>query len=145
MGLWQQLTGSGSSVITSYPIPGTYPVTLFTSGICPPDSTTQIITILPPTPTEDSPAACGDGIDNDGDGQIDCADSDCACDEDNDGTIASEDPDDNNPCVPDNTVSQCQPTSNPQLFEDFPFLETCLLYTSPSPRDATLSRMPSSA
>ena len=32
----------------------------------------------------------------------------------------------------------------------FPYLEssgikTCLLYTSPSPRDATLSRMPSSA
>ena len=27
--------------------------------------------------------------------------------------------------------------------EDFPY--TCLLYTSPSPRDATLSRMPSSA
>ena len=25
------------------------------------------------------------------------------------------------------------------------FLDTCLLYTSPSPRDATLSRMPSSA
>ena len=25
------------------------------------------------------------------------------------------------------------------------FLSTCLLYTSPSPRDATLSRMPSSA
>ena len=25
------------------------------------------------------------------------------------------------------------------------FLPTCLLYTSPSPRDATLSRMPSSA
>ena len=25
------------------------------------------------------------------------------------------------------------------------YLETCLLYTSPSPRDATLSRMPSSA
>ena len=25
------------------------------------------------------------------------------------------------------------------------FQETCLLYTSPSPRDATLSRMPSSA
>ena len=25
------------------------------------------------------------------------------------------------------------------------FLKTCLLYTSPSPRDATLSRMPSSA
>ena len=26
-----------------------------------------------------------------------------------------------------------------------PYLRTCLLYTSPSPRDATLSRMPSSA
>ena len=25
------------------------------------------------------------------------------------------------------------------------FIESCLLYTSPSPRDATLSRMPSSA
>ena len=32
------------------------------------------------------------------------------------------------------------------LFENFlPDLNTCLLYTSPSPRDATLSRMPSSA
>ena len=35
-------------------------------------------------------------------------------------------------------------------FEDIPFIQrtnrkTCLLYTSPSPRDATLSRMPSSA
>ena len=28
---------------------------------------------------------------------------------------------------------------------DAPLLQTCLLYTSPSPRDATLSRMPSSA
>ena len=26
-----------------------------------------------------------------------------------------------------------------------PIISTCLLYTSPSPRDATLSRMPSSA
>ena len=25
------------------------------------------------------------------------------------------------------------------------YIDTCLLYTSPSPRDATLSRMPSSA
>ena len=31
---------------------------------------------------------------------------------------------------------------NPSLIEN---LSTCLLYTSPSPRDATLSRMPSSA
>ena len=31
------------------------------------------------------------------------------------------------------------------LKEHFEELEDCLLYTSPSPRDATLSRMPSSA
>ena len=30
-------------------------------------------------------------------------------------------------------------------FADLGYNETCLLYTSPSPRDATLSRMPSSA
>ena len=119
-----QLTGSGASVITRYPSVGSYPVTLFTSGICPPDSTTQIITILPPTPTEDTPTTCGDGIDNDGDGLIDCADSDCACDEDNDGILATEDPDDNNPCVPDNTIAGCEPTNIPPLFEEFPFLET---------------------
>ena len=29
--------------------------------------------------------------------------------------------------------------------EERPYLRPCLLYTSPSPRDATLSRMPSSA
>ena len=28
---------------------------------------------------------------------------------------------------------------------EFPYTRGCLLYTSPSPRDATLSRMPSSA
>ena len=28
---------------------------------------------------------------------------------------------------------------------DFDYIKNCLLYTSPSPRDATLSRMPSSA
>ena len=31
------------------------------------------------------------------------------------------------------------------IFNDPPYHTTCLLYTSPSPRDATLSRMPSSA
>ena len=30
-------------------------------------------------------------------------------------------------------------------FVDIPIMSACLLYTSPSPRDATLSRMPSSA
>ena len=33
---------------------------------------------------------------------------------------------------------------NPSL-TDLAVVDTCLLYTSPSPRDATLSRMPSSA
>ena len=33
----------------------------------------------------------------------------------------------------------------PEFMGRFPVLATCLLYTSPSPRDATLSRMPSSA
>ena len=31
------------------------------------------------------------------------------------------------------------------IFQDYKLLHNCLLYTSPSPRDATLSRMPSSA
>jgi len=32
-----------------------------------------------------------------------------------------------------------------QIIKECPEYEDCLLYTSPSPRDATLSRMPSSA
>ena len=35
-------------------------------------------------------------------------------------------------------------TDSPEV-EGFPSMDACLLYTSPSPRDATLSRMPSSA
>ena len=31
------------------------------------------------------------------------------------------------------------------IYEALPYFSNCLLYTSPSPRDATLSRMPSSA
>ena len=37
-----------------------------------------------------------------------------------------------------------EPTNHLDI-ESVRWLETCLLYTSPSPRDATLSRMPSSA
>ena len=40
------------------------------------------------------------------------------------------------------TFSQCQFTGFARLID---FSYDCLLYTSPSPRDATLSRMPSSA
>ena len=32
-----------------------------------------------------------------------------------------------------------------KIVESYEEVQTCLLYTSPSPRDATLSRMPSSA
>ena len=35
--------------------------------------------------------------------------------------------------------------SEPTELDDFAVRHNCLLYTSPSPRDATLSRMPSSA
>ena len=44
------------------------------------------------------------------------------------------------------SLSQCSLQSNPNLpSSSLEFLGICLLYTSPSPRDATLSRMPSSA
>ena len=33
----------------------------------------------------------------------------------------------------------------PRGFAHFPYVNNCLLYTSPSPRDGLLSRMPSSA
>ena len=36
-------------------------------------------------------------------------------------------------------------TSDTKVAEIFSLAQPCLLYTSPSPRDATLSRMPSSA
>ena len=35
--------------------------------------------------------------------------------------------------------------TNPSKAQDLAHLEACLLYTSPSPRDRTRSRMPSSA
>ena len=37
------------------------------------------------------------------------------------------------------------PPTKAELMALFDEVDTCLLYTSPSPRDATLSRMPSSA
>ena len=46
--------------------------------------------------------------------------------------------------VPD-TVGYTTPEEIQDLFEFLSTIKGCLLYTSPSPRDATLSRMPSSA
>ena len=45
--------------------------------------------------------------------------------------------------MPERELELIQDMERPQ--EEEPPPETCLLYTSPSPRDATLSRMPSSA
>ena len=52
------------------------------------------------------------------------------------------------PIDPDSFAKLTDPNDiiNAPVFEGFyPRLHSCLLYTSPSPRDATLSRMPSSA
>ena len=43
------------------------------------------------------------------------------------------------------TITKRTPLLGVMTPENEKYLETCLLYTSPSPRDATLSRMPSSA
>ena len=42
-------------------------------------------------------------------------------------------------------VSDCWPLLVDEYIAELTARYTCLLYTSPSPRDATLSRMPSSA
>ena len=53
-------------------------------------------------------------------------------------------PDQRNPMQdPSQDRTQRRDQGNQQ--SDRPLSEDCLLYTSPSPRDATLSRMPSSA
>ena len=53
--------------------------------------------------------------------------------------VPVEDPVDDTPETPD------APVDTPEDTNDGDSLQGCLLYTSPSPRDATLSRMPSSA
>ena len=44
-----------------------------------------------------------------------------------------------------NDLAKCLFTLNNRRYGPIPGAYICLLYTSPSPRDATLSRMPSSA
>ena len=46
---------------------------------------------------------------------------------------------------PDSVSSSSSSLSNHTSINDFLFFYSCLLYTSPSPRDGLLSRMPSSA
>ena len=47
--------------------------------------------------------------------------------------------------VPRPTVRRVARDLRNELLTKIKILQSCLLYTSPSPRDATLSRMPSSA
>ena len=80
------------------------------------------------------PEICNDGIDNDGDGLTDCDDPDCEV-----PTITTVDPTDPNNCPTlDNGIITITATGVNLEY-------SCLLYTSPSPRDGLLSRMPSSA
>ena len=82
--LWTLGDGANASGLTTnitytYRNPGEYTVTLIGEGNCqamPISKTIQVGT--PPSP-EDSPAACSDGIDNDGDGFTDCEDTECEC------------------------------------------------------------------
>ena len=63
----------------TYEAPGTYDVNLEVDGDCLKFGKTVTIIISGATTPEDNPTACADGIDNDGDGAIDCADSECDC------------------------------------------------------------------
>ena len=47
--------------------------------------------------------------------------------------------------VPVHKVAEFKREDKDVIFKEMALFKVCLLYTSPSPRDATLSRMPSSA
>ena len=105
---------------------------------------------------ENTTELCSDGIDNDCDGLIDCLDDDCAavlgdasvviehvadCSDYYSGSIELEFSQHEQFSIDNGNTFQ-----NARLFSNLsPNFYSCLLYTSPSPRDATLSRMPSSA
>ncbi len=68
---WSNGLGSGESKLVSPVATTTYTVTITDADGC---TKTDQVTVTVINCTE----ACGDGIDNDGDGQVDCADPDCA-------------------------------------------------------------------
>ena len=49
------------------------------------------------------------------------------------------------PIIEEKAIAWAVGKVNPKEIDKINILNACLLYTSPSPRDATLSRMPSSA
>jgi len=72
-------SGLTPSTIYTYRNNGEYIVSLVGEGDCAAAPTTKTIVVGAAPIPEDSPTACNDGIDNDGDGKIDCADSECEC------------------------------------------------------------------
>ena len=127
LGPTTSFVGEGRVVDYELTETGEYVVGLFTTGDCNGIVTQKIINIHNLILPENSAALCSDGIDNDGDGLLDCEDNDCPC-----------------PVCPTDLVFNNQIEVD-NFAISYPECTNCLLYTSPSPRDATLSRMPSSA
>ncbi len=70
---------SGRIVDFSFPESGEYTVTLMPTGDCDATITQKIVLAQTNNTPENNPRACSDGLDNDGDGLLDCEDSDCQC------------------------------------------------------------------
>ena len=61
----------------TYANPGTYIVSLTKKGLC--ESTTSVSIMVGEATPENTSSACSDGIDNDGDGEVDADDPNCEC------------------------------------------------------------------
>ncbi len=72
-------SASGRMVDFSFPESGEYTVTLMPTGNCDAMITQKIVLAQTNNTPENTPRACSDGLDNDGDGLLDCEDSDCQC------------------------------------------------------------------
>ncbi len=79
MGDGATASGLTTNMVYTYRNPGEYVVTLVGEGTCLAMPISKTIQVGTPTSSEDTPSACSDGIDNDGDGFTDCEDSECEC------------------------------------------------------------------